>query len=153
MEFNFEGHIKLWLLLSKNIHLAARKNYSGNGCYNAYGALEMLKKELLQKHFPEEERNPRNCCFACEAAHLFMEENWIIEDDYLCDYCPMQWPGERRCDEKHSLYCQLVCCLENNDIDSAAELCVKIAYVKPYNGTDYEKPNYRKSKVPAKVFC
>ena len=49
--FNYEGHRKLWLLLSENIQIAARKNYSGNGYYNAYGALDKLKKELLCLHF------------------------------------------------------------------------------------------------------
>ena len=64
--FNYEGHRKLWLLLSENIQIAARKNYSGNGYYNAYGALDKLKKELLCLHFLVEERNPRNYCFACQ---------------------------------------------------------------------------------------
>ena len=46
--FNYEAHQKLWMLLAENIHAAARENYAGNGYYNAYGALERLKKTLLR---------------------------------------------------------------------------------------------------------
>ena len=75
--FNYEGHRKLWLLLAENIYVATKENYNGNGYYNAYSALEKLKKELLCLHFSAEERNPRNYCFACQAAKLYQEAIWI----------------------------------------------------------------------------
>ena len=130
--FNFEGHKKLWMLLAENIHVAARENYTGNGYYNAYGALERLKKEILLNHFPTEERNPKNYCFACDAAWLYQEMNWLENDELHCEYCPLQWPEGRGCEERNSLYCQLVCYLDNNEITRAAAICIEIANVPYY---------------------
>lgn len=130
--FNYEAHQKLWMLLAENIHVAARKNYSGNGYYNAYSALEKLKKELLRLHFSAEERNPRNYCFACQAAMFYQEANWINDEEIHCEYCPLQWPEQLHCDENGSLYRKLIDCLEVNDVTGAAAICVEIADVKAY---------------------
>lgn len=141
--FNHEGHRKLWLLLAKkeNIQRAVRQNYSGNGYYNAYGALEKLKKELLIQHFSAEERNPKNYCYACQAALLlYQEENWIDDDEIHCDYyCPLQWPNDRSCDEDGSLYHKLVDHLQANDVDGAAAVCVEIANLPVYTEEEIEK--------------
>ena len=130
--FNYEGHRKLWLLLSENIYVATKENYNGNGYYNAYSALEKLKKELLCLHFPAEERNPRNYCFACQAAKIYQEAIWINDEEIHCESCPLQWPEQLHCDENGSLYRKLIDCLEINDIIGAAAICVEIADVKAY---------------------
>ena len=139
--FNYEGHRKLWQLLAKkeNIQRATRQNYTGNGYYNAYGALEKLKKELLIQHFSAEERNPRNYCYACQAALLNQEVHWVDDEEIHCEYCPLQWPGDRHCDEKGSLYRKLIDCLQADDIDGAAAVCVEIANLQPYTDEEYEE--------------
>ncbi len=128
--FNYEAHQKLWMLLAENIHAAARENYAGNGYYNAYGALERLKKTLLLKHFPADEQNPENYCYACQAAKLYQEMNWVNDEEVHCEYCPLKWII---CDSSGSLYRKLIDCLEINDITNAAATCIEIANVPHYN--------------------
>ncbi len=130
--FNYEAHQKLWKLLAENIHIAARENYAGDGYYNAYGALERLKKSLLLKHFPEDEQNPENHCFACQAAKLYQEMNWVNDEEVHCVYCPLMWK-QGGCEESGSLYRTLIRYLELNDITNAAATCIEIANVPHYN--------------------
>ena len=137
--FNYEGHRKLWLLLAENIYVATKENYNGNGYYNAYSALEKLKKELLCLHFPAEERNPRNYCFACQAAKIYQEAIWINDEEIHCESCPLQWPEQLHCDENGSLYRKLIDCLEASNITDAAAICAEIADVKPFDEKEFEK--------------
>ncbi len=138
MDFNYEGHRKLWLLLAEHIQAAARKNYSGECYYNGLDALDNLKTELLNQYFSEPEKYPCNHCFACHSALLYKSEN-LEADDEICKYCPLRWPNGRCCDDPDSLYMKLICCIETNDTDHARELCLAIAAVEPYGEEEYEK--------------
>ena len=140
MEFNYEKHQKLWNLLAVNIAEAAKENYKGTGYYCGYSELEKLKRRLLHDSFAEDDRNIRNLCFACNTAAEEQYAHWFNPDDGLdCTFCPLHWPGERYCDEPHSLYMQLIDRLAINDIEGARAICIAIANVKPYTEEEYEK--------------
>ena len=140
MEFNYEKHRRLWLLLSENIAEATKENYAGKGFYSGYSAMEKLKHKLLQQYFDEDDRQIRNLCFACNTAVREEQERDLHESDSTnCEYCPLRWPSNRYCDDKHSLYIHLIDCLENNDESAAAKVCIAIANVKPYTDEEYEK--------------
>ncbi len=144
MEFNYLKHQKLWCLLAVSIAEAAKENYKGTGYYSGYSELEKLKRRLLQDYFAEDDRNIRNLCFACNTA---VEEQYVNPEEGLdCRFCPLNWPGERYCDEPHSLYMQLIDRLAANDIDGAKAVCIAIADVKPYTDEEYEK------KIPRETF-
>lgn len=140
MEFNYSKHQKLWYLLAVSIAEAAQGNHKGSGYYSAYSELEKLKRRLLQEYFAEDDRNIRNLCFACNTAVEEQYANWFDPDEGLdCRFCPLRWPGERYCDEAHSLYMQLVDRLTDNDVAGAKAICIAIANVKPYTDEEYEK--------------
>ena len=140
MEFNYEKHQKLWNLLSENIADAAKRNHEGNGYYCGYSALEKLKRRLLQEYFSDEDQKITNLCFACSTA---VEEEWQRDwhepGSINCAYCPLNWPGEKQCDDIGSLYSKLIKHLEDNDITDAAAICIEIANVRPYTDEEYEK--------------
>jgi hypothetical protein len=140
MEFNYEKHQKLWHLLSEHIAEAIKANYEGNGYYNAYSALEKLKRKLLLQYFSEEDRRIHNLCFACSTAYEEQWANWYDTDNGLdCRFCPLQWPNERHCDDSGSLYVRLVQYLEDDNVADAAAICITIANVKPFTTEEYEK--------------
>ncbi len=146
MEFNYPKHQKLWYLLAVTIAEAAKENYLGSGYYSAYSELAKLKRRLLQDFFAEDDGNIQNLCFACNTA--FEEEyahSFDSDDGLDCRFCPLQWPGERYCDEPHSLYMQLVDRLTDNDVAGARAICVEIANVKPFTEEAYE------TKIPWKT--
>ena len=140
MLFNYAKHQKLWYLLAVRIEEAAKMNYKGTGYYSAYSELEKLKRRLLQNFFKEDDRNIRNLCFACNTATDEQYANWFNPENGLdCRFCPLKWPHERYCDERHSLYTQLIDCLEANNTDGAKAVCIAIANVKAYTTEEYNK--------------
>jgi hypothetical protein len=140
MLFDYAKHQKLWYLLAVSIAEAAQENYKGAGYYSAYSELEKLKQRLLHDFFAEDDRNIQNLCFACNTAVEELYAHFFNPDDGLdCRFCPLQWPGERYCDESHSLYMQLVDRLTDNDVAGARAICIKIANVKPFTEEEYEK--------------
>ena len=153
MNFECEKHQKLWYLLANEIAEAAKMNYQGNGYYSGYSAVERLKRKLLTEYFDEEDRQLQNLCFACETAYEEQQNDWYERDSINCDFCPLKWPDARKCDDNHSLYMKLIDCLEADDIDTASDICVMIANVKPYTAEEYDKevgrlqPCYRYLKI------
>ena len=146
MLFDNVKHQKLWYLLAVSIAEAAKENFKGIGFYCGYSELEKLKRRLLQDFFAEDDRNIRNLCFACNTAAEEQYAHWLNPEEGLdCSFCPLNWPGERYCDEPHSLYMQLINRLAVNDIEGAREICIAIANVKPYTEEEYEKKILRKS--------
>lgn len=138
--FNQEKHRKLWLLLSEHIAEAAKENYAGTGYYSAYSELEKLKRKLLQDFFEEDDRIIRNLCFACNAAMEEQQSDWFDYDAELdCRFCPLNWPDGLYCDDRHSLYTQLVDLLHKNDIEGAAAICITIANVTSFTDEEYLK--------------
>ena len=140
MLFDYAKHQKLWYLLAVCIEEATKVSYTGTGYYCGYSELAKLKRRLLHDFFKEDDRGIRNLCFACNTAAEEQYANWYDPDDGLdCKFCPLQWPGEKYCDEPHSLYMQLIDRLTDNDVIGARAICVKIANVKPFTEEEYEK--------------
>ena len=147
MNFDYEKHQQLWRLLSVHIAEAIKDNYKGGGYYSGYSALDRLKRQLLQKDFPEDDMDIHNLCFGCDTAVTEKENReWYEPDTIDCQYCPIKWKNGLQCDDRNSLYMQLIDQLHSNEVSAAAETCRAIANVEPYTDKEYEK------KIPCHMF-
>lgn len=162
--FDYLNHRNLWLLMRDNIEDYIKTRYIPT-FYDAEVTVDDLKANLfldgsLGIDYKEGIHPPLFYCFACQYAWDFLRGE-VAEADKKerCVYCPLiGWEADR-CYVKISLgtkqqglFHQLCVAVENKEIETAKELCERIANLEVREGVPIypmESKKYTEETVPS----
>ena len=102
--FDYTGHKELWNWLAEN---PGKDKHEWPG-WKAY----------------HNGRFVESCCYACVYDTVKGAEEGCLD---CCKYCPLEWPGNLACGEKHSLYEEWGNANAENYYETASNLARKIA--------------------------
>ena len=135
-----EKHKALWLAMAEQAEDLA-KEWRYNATHDilpTHMFLSEYKKSLIAELWPDEPYI-YNGCFACaETDKIIAGSEWLEEDD-MCDICPLKWPDGLTCDDDCSLYDSFIDALSYGTVEEVKELCIQIAEVPACSDKELEE--------------